>query len=318
MDEQPYLNDAICTWDVYQQYRPYYPQKLYDVLFEYHSQGGAKWDMAVDFGSGDCAVPPFLLQRFKNVQATDISEHQLAIGRDRLYKQEGIDKERFTVLACHAGQWPGPDNSVDMITSATSIHWFDQDAFFKDAARMLRKGGTLAFWFAHMQPCILDNDKVQELITTFFREHLYPYFERSYGSGVDKAKDMNASKLAAVGAPPELFESEVRVHFDYPKGYGAVNPWKTKEWVDKTAKDAKIIHDVPETFDKAYILRKGWTSSDLGGLLDTGGRKAEDKLNWSETEEWKACKKQIDDALGGPDMTFDCCWDAHLAMCRKK
>lgn len=39
-----------------------------------------------------------------------------------------------------------PDNSVDLITAATSAHWFDMEPFWPTAARVLKRGGTVAFF----------------------------------------------------------------------------------------------------------------------------------------------------------------------------
>ena len=39
-----------------------------------------------------------------------------------------------------------PDSSVDLITVAQALHWFDLDAFYTEARRVLRPGGTLAAW----------------------------------------------------------------------------------------------------------------------------------------------------------------------------
>jgi ubiquinone/menaquinone biosynthesis C-methylase UbiE len=41
----------------------------------------------------------------------------------------------------------GLDNgSVDLITVAQALHWFDVDAFAQEADRVLRPGGVLAAW----------------------------------------------------------------------------------------------------------------------------------------------------------------------------
>ena len=35
---------------------------------------------------------------------------------------------------------------VDLVTVAQALHWFDIDAFFAEAARVLKPGGIVAFW----------------------------------------------------------------------------------------------------------------------------------------------------------------------------
>jgi ubiquinone/menaquinone biosynthesis C-methylase UbiE len=43
-------------------------------------------------------------------------------------------------------------DSVDLITVAQALHWFDMPAFFAETQRVLRSGGLLAIWcYAHHQ-----------------------------------------------------------------------------------------------------------------------------------------------------------------------
>src|SRR5438552_1354663 len=49
-------------------------------------------------------------------------------------------------LAAHFAQVVAADASADLLTAAQAFHWFRPDAFFADAARVLRPGGVLAVW----------------------------------------------------------------------------------------------------------------------------------------------------------------------------
>jgi SAM-dependent methyltransferase len=44
--------------------------------------------------------------------------------------------------------------SVDLVTVAQALHWFDIDAFFVEAQRVLRPDGVVAFWC--YQNCTID------------------------------------------------------------------------------------------------------------------------------------------------------------------
>lgn len=145
---------------------------MYDLITEYHRAGGAGWDQVIDFGAGDCTIEPELLKRYRFVEATDESETQLQLGYSRL-RSAGLEEGRLTIRQCLAGQHPGANESADLITAATCSHFFDVPAFIKDAARLLRPGGTLAIWSGGYFPVVVAGvedaklGKVRELMCKF-------------------------------------------------------------------------------------------------------------------------------------------------------
>ncbi len=66
---------------------------------------------------------------------TDASAEQIA-------HAERHPHVRYRVAAAeHSGL---PDASIDLVTVAQALHWFDISAFYGEAIRVLRLGGTLA------------------------------------------------------------------------------------------------------------------------------------------------------------------------------
>ncbi len=91
------------------------------------------WDCAT--GNGQAAHA--LAEHFDAIVATDASAVQIGAARPH----PRID---FRVaLAERSGFEP---KSVDLITVAQALHWFDVDAFFAEAERVLRPRGVLAYW----------------------------------------------------------------------------------------------------------------------------------------------------------------------------
>src|SRR6185503_16756545 len=39
-----------------------------------------------------------------------------------------------------------PDQSCDLVTAAQAVHWFDLDAFYREARRVLKPAGVIALW----------------------------------------------------------------------------------------------------------------------------------------------------------------------------
>lgn len=113
--------------------RPRYPQDLVDFLADSASARGCAWDCAT--GNGQAAL--LLAERFDRVIATDASATQIAAATPG----ERID---YRVAAAEASGLPAA--SVDLVTVAQALHWFDLPAFFAEVERVLRPGGVLAAW----------------------------------------------------------------------------------------------------------------------------------------------------------------------------
>lgn len=127
---QDHFSDAP---DAYAQSRPTYPRALFDWLATLVPTNGTVWDCAT--GSGQAAVE--LASRFARVIATDASANQLEHAEQR----GGIEYRVAT--AEHSGLG---DSSVDLVTCAQALHWFDFDRFYAEVRRVLKPGGVVAVW----------------------------------------------------------------------------------------------------------------------------------------------------------------------------
>lgn len=117
----------------YQANRPRYPPALFDFLAETAPGRGTAWDCAT--GSGQAAEE--LERRFAQVVATDASLGQIA----RAPRESSVC---FAAAAAEAA--PLADRSVDLVTVAQALHWFDLEPFYAEVRRVLRPGGLLAVW----------------------------------------------------------------------------------------------------------------------------------------------------------------------------
>ena len=117
----------------YLKFRPLYPDALYDYLAELSPSRQLAWDCAT--GNGQCAQG--LSSRFIQVIASDASALQI-----RHAKQiNNIDYRLMSAEDTDIG-----DRSVDLITVAQALHWFDIAAFFKQAQRVLKDQGIIYVW----------------------------------------------------------------------------------------------------------------------------------------------------------------------------
>ncbi|KAI9814990.1 MAG: hypothetical protein M1827_002833 [Pycnora praestabilis] len=74
---------------------------------------------------------------------------------------------------------PGVEpESVDLLTAAMAAHWFDMDAFWSEAAQVLKPGGTIALWTCascYCHPSTTNAAEVQRILFRLERESLAPY-----------------------------------------------------------------------------------------------------------------------------------------------
>jgi len=145
----------------YARFRPHYPAPLFDFLTSIAPRREHAWDCAT--GSGQAAIE--LADRFVRVTATDASAEQIASAQHH---------PRVTYRVEPAEQSSLPDSSVDLITVATALHWFNRPAFFREAERVLRPGGILAVWCYDLHA--VGNREVEEMIDDYYHTIVGPYW----------------------------------------------------------------------------------------------------------------------------------------------
>jgi SAM-dependent methyltransferase len=144
----------------YATYRPTYPKELYDFVNSLVADKKLVWDVAT--GNGQAAI--HLADYFQHVYATDLSQQQLHNAKRTSNIEYRLE---------HAEKCSLPDLSVDLITVATAIHWFDLDGFYKQVKRVLKPEGILFAW--SYGGCKI-NPEIDRVIDYFNFEYLYDYW----------------------------------------------------------------------------------------------------------------------------------------------
>jgi SAM-dependent methyltransferase len=145
----------------YAQFRPGYPPELFAWLARLVSAHDAVWDCAC--GSGQASVP--LAEYFETVHATDVAVEQVAAARPH-------PRVRYSVAAAeHSGL---PDASVDLVTVAQALHWFDVDAFYAEARRVAKADAVLAVW-NYPRPRFVDGH-LDGVFLDFYENVVGPYW----------------------------------------------------------------------------------------------------------------------------------------------
>ena len=132
--------------------RPSYPKELFEAIASQCGGRALAWDCAT--GNGQAAAG--LAEHFDNVVATDASARQIEAAT-------GAANIEFRVATAERSGLGSA--SVDLITVAQALHWFDIDAFFAEAGRVLKPGGLLAYWC--YGNCVIDGG-AGDLVAEFY------------------------------------------------------------------------------------------------------------------------------------------------------
>jgi SAM-dependent methyltransferase len=145
----------------YAAYRPAYPPALFEALAALAPAGRVKRDRGA--GSGQAAAA--LADWFDAVIATDASAEQIA---------HAAPHPRVTYRVARAEQGGLDRASVDLVTVAQALHWFDTAAFFTEVQRVLVPRGVVAAWT--YGDAILDAPALDEAYRNFSETDVGPFW----------------------------------------------------------------------------------------------------------------------------------------------
>ena len=144
----------------YAQYRPKYPDEVYEYLASLAPAPSLAWDCGT--GNGQAAIG--LAKYFDRVYATDASEGQISLA----YPHERVEyqvepAERVSL----------DDSSVDLVTVAVAIHWFNFDEFYREVKRVLKSNGIMAAWTYSLTEI---SPEIDQLVNQYYSEILNGYW----------------------------------------------------------------------------------------------------------------------------------------------
>jgi len=146
--------------DKYARYRPQYSNDIVEFIVSQVTNRNLAWDVGT--GNGQLAIK--LADYFKEVQATDISENQLANAMRKpniIYSNQPAEQTNFS------------KHQFDLITVAQAIHWFDLPRFYAEVKRTLKQGGL----FAALGYQLCQIEGMDDLILEFYSKKVGPYWD---------------------------------------------------------------------------------------------------------------------------------------------
>ena len=155
------FKDYFSTQSVdYAKYRPSYPSELFGYLASVAPHHETAWDCATGNGQAALGLAPF----FDHVIATDPSVSQIA---------NAVRNLKVTYQVASAEKTDIESHSIDLVTVAQALHWFDLDAFYQEANRLLKSGGVLAVWCYNLVEISLEIDRQLQI---FYSDVVGPYW----------------------------------------------------------------------------------------------------------------------------------------------
>ncbi|KAL8943482.1 MAG: hypothetical protein Q9216_001017 [Gyalolechia sp. 2 TL-2023] len=189
----------------YATFRPSYPAVLYDTILGYHHGSKA---LCVDLGTGHGLVARALAPHFSKVLGTDPSPGMIEQARSLTPKK---DFSNIEFQEASAEDLPFlQESSVDLIVAAQAAHWFDYPRLFPEIKRIVRKGGTLAFW-AYKDHVFVDFPGATEILNRYAygdsTDLLGPYWSQPGRSIVQ-------NKLRNIDPPAAEWEDVQRIEYE--------------------------------------------------------------------------------------------------------
>jgi ubiquinone/menaquinone biosynthesis C-methylase UbiE len=186
---------------LYAQFRPTYPQELFDYIFQFVEDRKIAWDCAT--GNGQAAT--VLAEYFEKVEASDISEAQIS---------NAIKKENIEYHICSAESTPFSNDSFDLVTVAQAYHWLNWKEFHNEATRVGKPNSIVAIWT--YSTLFSGDEKVNALIHHFYRDITGPYWdkERKYVDEEYATVDFDFEEL-----PSQKFQTVVKWHREQLEGF---------------------------------------------------------------------------------------------------
>jgi SAM-dependent methyltransferase len=140
----------------YARFRDIYPASMYEKLVMFGI--GLEGQRVLDLGSGTAILPLNMAAYGAHYTATDLSENQIALGR-QLAAERGISGIDFRV--CPAEETGFEDDSFDAVTAVQCFPYFDAERAAEEIRRVLKPRGRFCKIIMDWKP--LEDEAIAEM-----------------------------------------------------------------------------------------------------------------------------------------------------------
>ncbi|XP_054804246.1 uncharacterized protein LOC129307340 isoform X2 [Prosopis cineraria] len=172
--------------------RPTYPSQL----FRFVASSTPSHHLAWDVGTGNGQAAQSLAEIYQNVIGTDTSEKQLEFA----VKLPNVRYKHTpsTLSMMELEQTVAPAGTVDVLTVAQALHWFDLPIFYRQVKWLLKKShGVIAAWGYNVPRVTDDVDKVFDEL---YEVKLRPYWDPRLAMWEDNYRNIDFPFEPVAGA----------------------------------------------------------------------------------------------------------------------
>lgn len=162
-----------------------------------------------------------------------------------------------------------PDQSVDLVVAGEAAHWFDTSRLFPELNRVMRQGGTLAFW-GYADPIYIDHPEASSIMTHCThnqdKDLLGPYWPQP-------GRSILQDKLRAIKPPLESWKDIQRL--EYQPGMNGAGSGEGTKFVETTATLGQSME-----YLRTFSSYHGWKKAHPGQVRRSEGGQGDvvDKL----------------------------------------
>ena len=196
-----------------------------------------------------------------------------------------------------------PPSSIDLVTAAQASHWFNYGTLWPDLARIIRPGGTVAFW-SYTDPIIVSYPRASAILTHYAYStdptHLGPYWQQP-------GRDIVQDKVRAVRPPEAEWADVTRIEYEP----------RTSEGVRFMRKAMKLgeVAEFVRTWSAFHGWLERWKDDERRTRVDEGGQgDVVDELVARMREEEPRLRGNVH---GWKDVVVELEWGTGLVLARR-
>jgi ubiquinone/menaquinone biosynthesis C-methylase UbiE len=193
---------------IYAAFRPVYPEELYQFIYKHLNHKNTAWDCA----TGNGQVAEYLSTDFKTIYATDVSQQQI---------DEAVQRRNIHYSVVRAEKTNFENAQFDLITVGQALHWFNREAFYKEAKRLLKPDGLIAAWgYANLNI----SQEIDERFDNFYNNTVGVYW--------DEARRLVEQKYKTISFPFKEIpapEFQIKVEWNLERFAGYITSWSATQ-----------------------------------------------------------------------------------------